>query len=169
MKKMTFLLSLMAMTLSVNIMASERRVGDSISYESTTVGGDVAIDVSYTNYNSEYKEMEQTFFLKIKDEEIVSKSFYLDKNMVMTKSKAGLMVALCEKVGGTHEYLQLPVGKTLTCRMEVQDVPTEYYEQYKGLFDLSATVWLAPFPVTGVAQFKFAGQIIQAVDYSWNN
>lgn len=87
---------------------------------------------------------------------------------LLTPENAGMMVALCQNIGGTHEYLDLPVGRTLTCRLEssqLEELPLLYSLALKNMGDV---LWVGPFPVLGVAQLETAGALLKVSDYRWN-
>lgn len=87
---------------------------------------------------------------------------------IITPENAGLVVAMCDSVGGVHEYLNLPVGTTLTCRFNTQSLnrlPSIYSQNLEMMGD---TVWVAAFPVLGVAQIQMEGGVLTVQNYHWN-
>lgn len=153
-------------TMSANVSADQSRVGDSMQISGMYQGMPMVIEANYARFEAGVMVQRQVTYLNggvIADEETP-----LPTDEVLTPENAGLIVAMCESIGGTHETLSLPVGTTLTCRIDSQaliDLPAPFSKNFENL---GSTVWVGPFPVLGVAQFLLEGNLFVIQKYHWN-
>jgi hypothetical protein len=160
------ILVLLLSLLTLNVFANANRVGDSIRLEGVYEGYAAIFDMSYTYFDGTF--MGQTTNVYI-DGQLASQSTEeLDSDSIVTLESAGLLVALCPQIGGVQEYLDLPVGRTLTCRITANKVSDSVFHMYKSLFAQAGTIWLGPFPVNGVAQMDLDGFVMRVTSYHWN-
>lgn len=122
--------------------------------------------MAYTSFDGSYMVQNTKFYSQ--GQLLSDTSESIDQESIITMENAGLMVAFCSSIGGVQEYLSLPVGRTLTCRVEANSVDSTIYNRYKDVFVGASTVWLGPFPVTGIAQMKVDGATFEVVNYHWN-
>ncbi len=150
-----------------SLWASTGRVGDSISYASAPQSGlDMRIEMEYTSYAG--LEMIRATRTWIMGNLVADITESIAPEDIMTMENAGLMVAMCPQIGGVYEYLDLPVGRTLTCKINASAVSAAIYDKYQDIFSEAGTIWLGPFPVSGIAQMDIGGTIVAVVNYHWN-
>lgn len=147
-------------------MASETRVGDSIYLEGKTQGQTLGLESRYVKFDSGLMKQTQITFLG--GTPVNSEDVYVDEQEVLTPEVAGLIVAMCDSLGGTQETLQLPVGTTLTCKIDSQSLHQIPGSLYRVLELLGNRVWIGPFPVLGIAQFEIGNDLIVIQKYHWN-
>ncbi len=160
-----FLISLLTL-ISIASEASANRVGDAIAYSGNFGGQSAELHMAYTSFDGSYMTQGTKMFLGgqlVSDTEEA-----LEADSIVTMDTVGVMIAMCSQIGGVQEYLDLPVGKTLTCRVEASSVSAPIYEMYKDVFMDASTIWFGPFPVTGIAQMIFNGATFQVSGYHWN-
>jgi hypothetical protein len=163
--KLLSLFSILCLIFSTNSFANANRVGDQISLRGNFAGGSLEINGSYVSYQG--SSMLQRTVTYLNGQNVGTEDSWLADEDILTPESAGLMVALCPNIGGVHEYLELPVGRTLTCRMDTQALTELPYIFAKNLQALGDKVWLAPFPVLGVAQIQVDGAYLQVQSYTW--
>ncbi|MBC97461.1 MAG: hypothetical protein CME63_06910 [Halobacteriovoraceae bacterium] len=146
--------------------ASSQRVGDLIEYSGRVNSQASSLKMRYTHYDQGSMTQLTQFFTE--GQMVAEHTEVLDESSIITMETAGVMVGLCLQFGGVHEYLELPVGKTLTCRITAAAISTQVYEVYKEAFADAGTLWLGPFPVTGIAQMEVDGALYQVTKYHWN-
>lgn len=112
--------------------------------------------------------MKQTQITFLGGTPVNSEDVYVDEQEVLTPEVAGLIVAMCDSLGGTQETLQLPVGTTLTCKIDSQSLHHIPGSLYRVLELLGNRVWIGPFPVLGIAQFEIDNDLIVIQKYHWN-
>ena len=164
MKKISFLI-LFASLISFTISANTNRVGDSIEYTGNYGGQPARMTMSYISFDGNY--MTQASQIYINGQMVSDSTEMIDADSIMTMETAAMMVAMCSQFGGVQEYLDLPVGKTLTCRVEASAATDDLYNFYKNVFADAGTIWLGPFPVTGIAQMTISGTLVQVSNYQW--
>lgn len=142
--------------------ASTDRVGDFIHYAPTSDNLNAEMSMEYINFDGQ--DMYQRTQMINDSQVIVDEVTRVKKENIVTMQSVGLLIALCSQYGGTHEYLELPVGKTLTCKLE-----TNKFKHINKLNIKASTVWLGPFPITAIAQMKVEGQLFKVVNYHWDN
>lgn len=163
--KLLSLFSMLCLLLSTNSFANANRVGDQISLRGNYAGGSLEINASYVSYQG--SSMLQRSVTYLNGQNVGTEDSWLADEDILTPESAGLMVALCPNIGGVQEYLDLPVGRTLTCRLDTQSLSGVPYVFAKNLQSLGEMVWLAPFPVLGVAQIQVEGAYLQVQSYTW--
>lgn len=151
--------------LSSSLFASANRLGDSIGLSGTFGGGTLQISASYVSHSG--SSMLQRTETLLNGQNIGTEDNWITDEDVLTPENAGLIVAMCASIGGVQEYLNLPVGRTLTCRLNTQSLSELPYVYTKNLEALGEMVWLAPFPVLGVAQIQLDGVYLQVQSYVW--
>lgn len=153
------------------------RVGDSITLKGSISGASYESTHRYTSFNGQSMQQSQDIFLN--GNAMGSTVEEIAADDVMTPEKAGLVVALCPQIGGFFEEINLPVGRTATCRIDAAALQeASYQEKFLGfnlenvvkmMDEVNATqVWLGPFPVLGVAQMTLQSDLIQVTNYKWN-
>ena len=151
---------------SLSICAQANRVGDSVKFIGTMNAQPVELDMEYTAYDGQ--SMTQSTQLKMSGQIVSDNVESIAPEAIVTMETVGLMIAMCSQIGGVHEYLDLPVGKTLTCKVSADSVSTPVYNMYKSVFMDASTIWLGPFPVSGIAQMIFGGSMLRVSHYHWN-
>lgn len=152
--------------ISFQVLGTPNRVGDSILLKGTYQGMPMELEAKYLRFEAGVMVQKQVTRLSgsvVNDEETP-----LPEDEVLTPENAGLIVAMCEAIGGVHETLNLPVGTTLTCRIDSQsltDLPAPFSLNFENL---GSTVWVGPFPVLGIAQFLLDGNLMVIQKYHWN-
>lgn len=163
MKGISFLLILIS---SLNIFAAADRVGDRIVYTGSYNTQSMKMEMIYESFQDPDMIRRSRTFM---DGNLVAdETDHLAPSEVISMQSAGLMVALCTQNGGVQEYLNLPVGKTLTCKVNSSNVSTAIFDRYRMAFKIADTIWLGPFPVTGIAQMEVGGNTFSVVNYHWN-
>lgn len=151
---------------NLGVQASQDRVGDSILLKGMYQGMPMELEAKYLRFEAGVMVQKQVTKLNgavINDEETP-----LPEDEVLTPENAGLIVAMCESIGGVHESLNLPVGTTLTCKIDSQsliNLPAPFSLNFESL---GSTVWVGPFPVLGIAQFLLDGNLMVIQKYRWN-
>lgn len=148
------------------VFSSNDRVGDNILLSGAYQGGTLRIEGSYLQFNGSAMMQRQSSYFN--GQHMSQEDTWIASEDLITPETAGMMVALCPNLGGTHEYLDLPVGRTLTCRLEsssLDELPLLYSENFKNLGDV---LWVGPFPVLGVAQIQIPGAMLKVQSYRWN-
>lgn len=177
---LTFLVSLTMSLCVSNVMASTSRVGDYVVITGNFQGGVLEIKGAYTNFTRNM--MAQKTTTKLSGNVLSEEETFLQADDVLTPEEAALMVAMCPQIGGTHEYLDLAVGRTLTCRVQGAEnlvfgkIPYIIEEQLLSslrtiqnqLEYTSGNVWLGPFPIMGMARLELDGAYLEVTDYRWN-
>lgn len=148
------------------LLADASRVGDSIFLSGNLAGQTLEMRGQYVTYQG--STMLQRTETTLNGQNIGTEDEWLADEDILTPEAAGLMVAMCPAMGGTQEYLDLPVGRTLTCRLNTQTLKELPYIYAKNLQALGDVVWLAPFPVLGVAQIQVEGAYLRVQSYRWN-
>lgn len=164
MKSLSIIATLFLM--SSSIFANASRVGDSITLRGSYAGGTLEINGRYVTFQGGTMLQRSETFLN--GQNVGTEDEWLAEEDILTPESAGLMVAMCPAIGGTQEYLDLPVGRTLTCKLNTQSLRGLPYSFTKNLQTLGDMVWLAPFPVLGVAQIQVEGAYLQVQNYTWN-
>lgn len=148
------------------IFASAARVGDSITIEGPFQGNQLKIVATYKSFSSGVMNQEQITTLG--GSVISNEATQVAQEDILTPETAGLVVAMCESIGGQHVYLNLPVGNTLTCRINTQSLNGLPEIYAKNLELIGDVVWIGPFPVLGLAQIQLNGEIMVVTNYRWN-
>jgi hypothetical protein len=149
-----------------SLYASSNRVGDSILLSGPFQGGTLAIEASYLSFDGASMLQRQNNYLN--GALLSQEDSMVASEDLLTPESAGLIVAICPNIGGVHEYLDLPVGRTLTCKLEsnnLQELPLIYSENLQNLGDV---LWVGPFPVLGVAKVQIPGTVLTIQNYRWN-
>lgn len=151
---------------SFALHAASNRVGDHIIYHGNFSGQTMRMEMSYISFQDPQMIRQSRTF--IKGNLASDESELIAADEIITMEKAGLMVALCSQNGGIQEYVNLSVGKTLTCKVNSSNVSTEVFDRYRSAFKMADTIWLGPFPVTGIAQMEIGGNTFSVINYHWN-
>lgn len=153
--------------LNISARADQSRVGDRISLAGTTNGVQIVINASYESYSPDrMQQRSQTF---VNGSSISLEDSFLMDDEILTPEGTGLIVALCDQIGGVHEYLALPVGQTLTCKMAADALTRSPIPFHHELAKMGDFIWFGPFPVMGVAKISSQGTTLTVQDYHWNN
>jgi len=154
---------------SLSTYASSQRVGDWIILEGSIQGMNSSLKGSYVSFNG--SSMLQNTETTLNGSVINSESAYIASDEVITPEVAGLMVAMCADFGGVHEYLNLPVGKTLTCKLQGSNahlIEEKFSLPLGSLEALGEVLWIGPFPVLGLAKLESGGVTFTIANYHWN-
>lgn len=157
--------ALLCLTQAFATYAGANRVGDTITLSGNFSGSTLEIVASYETYQN--GSMLQRTVTKVNGMNAGTEDSWLAEEDILTPETAGLMVAMCPALGGDQVYLDLPVGRTLTCRLNTASLRELPYALAKSLQNLGEMVWLAPFPVLGVAQVQVEGAYLQVSSYTW--
>ncbi len=163
---MKFIYLMLVLFIANSGFASTDRVGDSITIEGPFQGNRLNLEASYKSFSNGV--MNQEDITSLGGSVISRESTAIASEDILTPETAGMMVAMCASIGGTHEYLNLPVGTTLTCRLNTQSLSNLPYVYSKNLELLGDVVWLGPFPVLGIAQIQLSGELLVIQNYRWN-
>ena len=153
--------------MSLGSLASSGRVGDRITLSGDSNGVQVVINASYVSYAPD--RMQQRSQTLVNGNTVGVEDTFLMDDEILTPEGTGLIVALCDQIGGTHEYLALTVGQTLTCKMAADALTHSPIPYHNELAKMGDFVWFGPFPVMGVAKLEAQGTTLTIQDYSWNN
>ncbi len=165
-KDMKWLLTLFMVVISGASAASANRVGDQILLSGPFQGGTLAINASYISFDGASMLQRQNTYLS--GSLISQEDSLIASEDLLTPESAGLIVAMCPNIGGVYEYLDLPVGRTLTCKLEssnLDQLPLLYSDNLQNLGDV---LWVGPFPVLGVAKIQIPGSVLTIESYRWN-
>lgn len=170
-------LSIFMFLFSLSVSAQSERVGDFSVLEGTFQGGALSFTAEYVSSNgSGLIQRDSTVW---NGQNLDTTDSYVANGDVMTPQTAGLLVALCPQIGGVLEELNLPVGRTATCRVSGESLESflskksirgiDIRETVKFVNDVQAdTIWLGPFPVLAVGQMTLQGSLLKLTNYNWN-